>query len=116
MKRILTAAALIPLVLALVFLGPLWLITLATAAVAALATWEYTGLAEKCGAKPSRIALLIAILGLFAARFLGDYLEWLRQTEVVFGFLALGLLVVCTFHSPVERMLADVSSSIFCLF
>jgi phosphatidate cytidylyltransferase len=116
MKRILTAAVLIPLFLALAFLGPLWLITLATAAVAALAGWEYIGLAEKCGAKPSRIAALIAILGLFAARFFADNLEWLRQTEAVFGFLALGLLVVCTFHSPVERMLADTSSSIFCLF
>ncbi|MGA9667675.1 MAG: phosphatidate cytidylyltransferase [Terracidiphilus sp.] len=115
MKRILTAAVLIPLVLALVFLGPFWLITLVTAAVAALAAWEYLGLAEKCGAHPSRIATLIAILVLFAARFFGDGLEWLHQTEIIFGFLALGLLVFSTFYSPVERMLPDTSSAIFCL-
>jgi phosphatidate cytidylyltransferase len=116
MKRILTAAVLIPLVLAIVFLGPLWLIALATAAVAALAGWEYIGLTEKCGAQPSRIATLIAILGLFAARFFGDGLEWLHQTEVAFCILALALLVFCTFRSPVERMLPDTSSAIFCLF
>jgi phosphatidate cytidylyltransferase len=115
MKRILTAAVLIPLVLVLAFLGPLWLITLVAAGVAVLAGWEYLGLAEKRGAKPSRVAVVIAILGLFVARLFADSIEWLHQTEVVFGILALSLMVFCTFRSPVERMMADASSSIFCL-
>ena len=115
MKRILTAAVLIPLVLVLTFIGPIWLITLATAAVAVLAGWEYMGLAEKCGARPSRIAVSLSILGLFAATLFADNLEWLHQTNTVFGILALALLVVCTFHSPVDRVLPDASSSIFCL-
>lgn len=113
MTRILTAAVLIPLVLALVFLAPIWLLTLISAVVAALAGWEYMGLAEKCGARPSRIAVLVAILALFVARLFADSFEWLRQSEVVFGILALSLVVVCTFRSPVERMLADASSAIF---
>jgi phosphatidate cytidylyltransferase len=115
MTRILTAAVLIPLVLVLAFLGPLWLVTLVVAGVATLAGWEYLGLAEKCGAKPPRIAVVIAILGLIAATLFADNLELLHQTGAVFGILALGLVVYCTFYSPVERMLADSSASIFCL-
>ena len=45
MKRILTAVVLIPLVLVLVFAGPWWLVVLCTAALSALAAWEYLGLA-----------------------------------------------------------------------
>ena len=115
MKRILTAAVLIPLVLVLALLGPLWLLTLLSAAVAVLAGWEYMGLAERCGAKPSRIAVSLSILGLFAANLFADNLEWLHQTNAVFGILALALLVDCTFRSPVDRMLPDATSSIFCL-
>ena len=115
MKRILTALILIPLALALLFAGPLWLVTVVTGGVAALAGWEFLGLAEAAGAKPPRMAVLIAILGLFAARLLADSFEWLHQTDAVFGILALGLLLYCTFRSPVELMLADASSSICCL-
>ena len=46
MARILTAAVLIPLVILLLFLAPFWAVTLATAAVAMLACWEYLGLAD----------------------------------------------------------------------
>ncbi|MEI9969793.1 MAG: phosphatidate cytidylyltransferase [Terracidiphilus sp.] len=55
MKRLITAAVLIPVVLVLVFLGPRWqwLFTLAVAAVAALAGWEYMALSGRCGANPS---------------------------------------------------------------
>jgi phosphatidate cytidylyltransferase len=115
MKRILTALVLVPLVIALMFAGPLWLVTVVTALVAALAGWEFLELAERAGAKPPRIAVLTAISALFAARLLADVFEWLHQTEAVFGLLALGLLVYCTFASPVERVIADASSSIFCL-
>ena len=63
MKRILTAIVLIPLVLFLVFLGPRWqwLFSLAVAAVAVLAAWEFLGLAEKGGASPPRVAVLVAL-------------------------------------------------------
>jgi phosphatidate cytidylyltransferase len=112
MKRILTGGILIPLALVLVFLGPReqWLFTLAVAGVSALAGWEFLGLAEQSGAKPPRIAVLLAILALFAGTF-----EWPDQTTAILGILSLGLLVYCTFVSPVERMLPDASVSIFCL-
>jgi phosphatidate cytidylyltransferase len=110
MKRVLTALILIPIALALVFLGPRWqwLFTLAVAAVAAMAAWEFLGLAEKVGANPPRIAVLVAILALFA----GNY-EWPDQTVAVLGILSLCLLIYCTFSRPVEQVIADVSSSIF---
>jgi phosphatidate cytidylyltransferase len=112
MKRFLTALILIPLVLVLVFLGPgwQWLFTLAVAAVAALAGWEYLGLAERGGAKPPRVAVLVAILALFAGNF-----EYPDQTAPIFGGLSLGLLVYCTFRSSLEQVMADAAVSIFCL-
>lgn len=110
MKRILTALVLIPLVLLLVFLGPAWLVTLAVAAVAAMAAWEFLGLAEKTGAKPPRVAILVAILALFAGCFaLPD------QTASILGILSVGLLVYCTFSQPVERMIPDAATALFCL-
>jgi len=113
MKRILTAVILIPLVLALVFIGPRWhwVFMLATAGVAALAAWEFLGMAEIGGAKPSRIAVLLAIVLLFAGNF-----EWPDQSTTILGILSLALLVFCTFTSPVERMMPDTAVAIFCLF
>jgi len=111
MKRVLTALVLIPIVLVLVFLAPKEIFVLVTAAVAALAAWEFLSLAGHAGAKPPRIPVLFAIVALFA----GD-LEYSEQTAAIMGVLSLILLVYCTFSSPVERMLADAASSVFCLF
>ena len=112
MKRLITAAILIPVVLVLVFLGPRWqwLFTLAVAAVAALAGWEYMDLSRRCGANPPRVATMTALLALFAVNF-----EWPDLTPALFGILGLGLLVYCTFFKPVEETIADASASIFCL-
>lgn len=112
MKRVVTAAVLIPIVLVLVFLGPKWqwLFTLAVAAVAALAGWEYLGLTQKAGANPPRVAVLVALLTLFVVNF-----EWPDQIPLTFGALGLALLVYCTFAKPVQEMMADASASIFCL-
>jgi phosphatidate cytidylyltransferase len=112
MKRIVTAAILIPLVLFLVFLGPRWqwLFTTAVTAVAALAAWEFLGLAERGGASPPRTAVVIALGALFGVNF-----QWPDRTAAIFGILALGLLVYCTFLRPVEQVMADAATSIFCL-
>jgi phosphatidate cytidylyltransferase len=112
MKRIITAAILIPIVLFLVFLGPRWqwLFTAAVAGVAALAAWEFLGLAEHGGASPPRVAVLVALISLFAVDFL-----WPDRTSALFGIFSLGLLVYCTFLRPVEQVMADAATSIFCL-
>jgi phosphatidate cytidylyltransferase len=114
MKRVITAAILIPIALILVFLGPWWqwLFTLAVAGLAVLAGWEYMGLAARCGAKPPRIATTVALLTLFAVNLLWPGSD---LTPAVFGILGLGLLVYCTFLQPVEEVIASASSSIFCL-
>jgi phosphatidate cytidylyltransferase len=113
MKRFITALILIPLVLLLIFLGPRWLVALAVAAVAALAAWEFLGLAKSSGANPPRVAVLVAIAALFAANFAWNQRD---QIAAILGILSLALLVYCTFFRPVEQMLADASISIFCLF
>ena len=110
MKRVLTALVLIPVVLCLVFLAPRWLFTLAVALVAAMAGWEYMGLAEKGNTHPPRAALLVALPALFAVNF-----EWPERTAAFFGILCLTLLVYCTFLRPVAEVMADAASSIFCL-
>ena len=111
MKRVLTAIILAPLVLALVFFGPIWLLTAATALVAMLAAWEFLALTEHRGAKPPRVVVVVAIAALFA----GNY-QWPDETLTLFGLLAIVLLVYCTFSSPVDRALGDATVSVFALF
>lgn len=110
MKRVITAAVLIPVALVLVFLAPRWAFTAAVGLLAALAAWEYMGMAEHAGAKPPRVAVLIAVLTLFAFDF-----EWPDRTPAFFGVLCLALLVYCTFRRPVLEVMADSAASIFCV-
>lgn len=113
MKRVFTAAVLIPFVLGLVFLTPRfqWVFTLAVAAIAALAGWETMNLSRLCGAKPPRVAVLVALAILFAANF-----AWPDWTTLIFGILCLFLILYCTFTRPVEQVMPNVSSAIFCMF
>ncbi len=110
MKRILTALVLIPLVIALVFLGPDWLVTAAVAVVAMLAAWEYLGIAKGTGAEPQRIPVLAAIALLFAVSLL-----WPDKLMVTLGAETLALFVWSAFASPVERILRDAAAAVFCL-
>jgi phosphatidate cytidylyltransferase len=110
MKRILTALVLMPVVLAIVFLGPRWLVVLFTAVLASLAAWEFLALSDLGGAKPPRLAVVVAIVALFAGNF-----QYPDLTPTIFGILSLGLLVFCAFWSPVERVMPDAAFSVFCL-
>lgn len=111
MKRILTALVLIPLVLLAVFLAPHWLVTVLTAVLAALAAWEYVGLAVRGGSNPPRIAVVVAIVLLFAGNS-----EYPDQTAAIFGGLSLGLFIFCTFRSKMEMVMADAAIAVFCFF
>lgn len=108
MKRVLTAVVLIPLVLLLIFKGPFWLITLVTAAVAALAAWEYLALADALGAKTPRIVVLAAVASLFACIFFRP-----EYATPLLGCLTFVLFIVCAFRSPLPRVLPDAAFSVF---
>jgi phosphatidate cytidylyltransferase len=106
MKRVITAAVLIPLVLLLLLKGGFLLLVMATALVAELATWEYLAIANAHGSR--RTLVLIAIAVLFAATF--------RSSALILpaiGLCSLALLLVCSFRSPLERVLPDTAFSVF---
>jgi phosphatidate cytidylyltransferase len=107
MKRIITAAVLIPLVL-LLALGPFWLVTLVAAVVAEFTAWEYLGLANATGAKTPRVAVIAAIAVLFLCAF--------RNADLIgpaLVALSLILFLVCAFRSALERVLLDTAASVF---
>jgi phosphatidate cytidylyltransferase len=108
MKRVLTAVILVPLVLLLVFKGPFWLITLAAAAVAALAAWEFLVLADASGAKTPRIAVLCGVVALFACVFFRP-----EYATPLLGCLTFVLFILCAFRSPLPRVLPDSAYSVF---
>ncbi len=110
MKRVITAAILAFLVLLLLFKGTFFLVVLATGLVAELAAWEYLSLADSIGAKTPRLLVLLAIALIFAATYRTADLE-----IAAVGLCSLILFVVCTFRSPLERVLPDVACSAFCL-
>ncbi|HEU5403908.1 MAG TPA: phosphatidate cytidylyltransferase [Terriglobales bacterium] len=62
MKRVITAAVLIPLVLLALFLAPNWLFTLLVGAVALLATVEYLALVAGYGNEPFRFLTYLLII------------------------------------------------------
>ncbi len=110
MKRIITAAVLIPLVLLLVLKAPFWFLTVVAAVVASAAAWEFMALAGVSGVKMPRVLVLIAIVALFASAF--------RNADLIgpaLAALGLLLLLVCVFRSPLDRVLRDASASLFCL-
>jgi phosphatidate cytidylyltransferase len=108
MKRVITAAVLVPLVLLILLKGSYLWVVLATALIAMLAAWEYSSIADSHGSKIPRALLLIAIGLLFAATF--------HRPSLILpalGLSSLALLIVCGFRSPLERVLPDTAFSVF---
>jgi phosphatidate cytidylyltransferase len=108
MKRVLTAAILIPLVLVILLRGSFLLLIAVTALVAGLAAWEYLAIADAHGAKTPRLLTLACIAALFAAAY------WNPSALLpVIALSALVLLVVCSFRSPLKQVLPDTAFSAF---
>ncbi len=110
MKRIITAAILIPLVLVLIFKAPFWLMPILAGVVALPAAWEFLGLANASGARTPKILVLASIAVLLYFSFRQSY-----QVPPVLSGLSLLIFVYCAFRGPLESILKDVGSSIFCL-
>jgi phosphatidate cytidylyltransferase len=108
MKRVITAAVLVPLVLLLLLKGSFLAVVAATALVAGLAGWEYISIADSHGSRIPRTLLLLAIAVLFVAIFYN-----LSLVLPAIGLCSLLLLVACSFRSPLERVLPDTAFSVF---
>jgi phosphatidate cytidylyltransferase len=80
MKRVLTAAVLVPVVLLIVFKAPLWLFALAVGLIVLLAMHEYLGIMSAYGIEPARrtayVLSAIVVFGTFSAI---EENIWLRE-------------------------------------
>jgi phosphatidate cytidylyltransferase len=76
-QRVLTAAILIPLVVAAICWGPTWLIALLSAFVAIAAMWEFFSIAEHIGFHAYRLWTCLAAAGIIALQFYAS-----RQTHI----------------------------------
>lgn len=111
MRRVVTAAVLVPAVLALVFWNSLPVLTLAAALVAGLATWEFLGLAAASGAAGvPRIAVLCAVALLFVCVYYAP-----EYSGPLVGALMFALLGVCAFRLQPAAVLPAAAASTFAL-
>jgi phosphatidate cytidylyltransferase len=109
MKRILTAVLLILAVVSLIFLGQLWMLTLACGLVAELAAYEYLTLANAIGAR-------IPVWWLLTATPLLFLVTYYRPTEAqlpVLSALTLVLLTWVGFRGAPDRVLPDAAMGLF---
>lgn len=114
MKRVLTGAILVPLILLLIFEGNFFWVLVVSGVIAEFAAWEYFSIAEKAsegaGASALRAAAMIAIAIVFAATLENSDLEL-----PAISACSLGLFIFSAFHSPLGRVLFHAASSIFVL-
>src|SRR5882672_11822621 len=103
MKRVLTAAVFIPIVLAITWFAPNWIFAFAVGLVAALAVEEFLSLGARRGiGRPGR--WFLALAALVTASFFGGA-GWVI-TSLALSVLA--LLTVTIFGSPIETALGRV--------
>ena len=108
MKRILTAVILIPLILALILWGPLWLQMLSAGAIAELALYEYLALADASGTRSPRWLVFSFCAVLFGVAY------WLPIFLLpTMGIFAVAFLGVCSLRSPLNRVLGDAALGYF---
>ncbi len=116
MKRILTALVLIVAVFALLFLGRLWMITLAALLVAELAAWEFLALA-RVGAEAHDARLRIPLGWMIPATAL-VFVASLPNVPVdaqlsILSFVTLVLFAWNGFRSPANQVLPDTAQGLF---
>ncbi len=110
MKRIVTAALLIFIVVLLIFRGQPWMLTLASALIAELAAYEYLRLANTSGA---RIPAWWMLFGT-AVVFLFTLPNFHNEAELpALSALALFLLAWTGFREPLDRVLPDAARGLF---
>jgi len=130
--RILTAAVLIPLVLALVWWGPPELLAASAALVAILALLEFLNLAERVGLRAFRYWTLACAAGIFYAQYSAGFVEthsfsgWsiMRETTrvvpldgvimvFVFGMAVVGISTRRPMYEVLPAMAASAAGLLF---
>jgi|SRR5947209_6454175 len=129
MKRVLTAALLIPVVLLIVFKAPLWLFALVVAALIILALREYLDIVEAAGIKPFRwlvcgvgvlpiLLLLCSILVSHLPPHSRQYWHYLPGSSLLLTWWIMALLSAMIFGIPLifrkdmNQGLASVAASV----
>lgn len=124
MKRVLTAAVLVPVVLLLVFRAPLWLFAIAVAAIVLLAMHEYLGIINAYGVEPLRrsayVLALIVVTGTFCGiqdniwlRVPFLQLPWLFRTWDILLAMPLVFGVAIVFRREMRGALPAAAGSAF---
>lgn len=119
--RVLTAATLIPLVVAAIWWGPTWLIAIVSAFVAVAALLEFFSIAARLGFQPYRLWTCFAAAGIIAWQFyasrmasinrLGDLLD--RSPRVTPELILFGFVIgVAAIALGSRRSLAEVLPSV----
>src|SRR5208283_1777309 len=110
MKRIVTAALLVLVVVLLIFRGQPWMLTLAAALIAELAAYEYLRLANTSGAHIPAWWMLFGT----AVVFLFTLPNFHNEAELpALSALALFLLAWTGFREPLDRVLPDAARGLF---
>jgi phosphatidate cytidylyltransferase len=110
MKRVLTGAILIAVVVALIAIDIPWLITAVSALLALLAALEFRDLAQKAEAGVPLWWTVVSITSLFLA----SATSWLDPLLVV-TILALALFTWSAFRSPLRRVLPQTGAGLLLL-
>jgi phosphatidate cytidylyltransferase len=127
-KRVLTAAILIPLVVLALFKAPLWLFTLLVLGVAVLAAREYLDISEAQGFRPFRWLSYVSLGCLFAfvtwgslevARQLPWWISGVSMAEGISGLLLVAapfvLMIASMRRDPLSQSLPDAAISFLLL-
>jgi phosphatidate cytidylyltransferase len=109
MKRILTAVLLIAVVVALIFFGQQWMLTLFACIVAELAAYEYLALANSSGAQIPRWWMIAATALVF---YVTSYRPLDAQLPTL-SLLALVLLAWAGFRDSLDHVLPDAAMGLF---
>jgi len=122
MKRVLTAAVLIPLVLLAVFKAPLWLFALLVTAVAVLAVHEYLNIVAAYGCEPVKWALYVMTVIVVAGVFISGDPEllahfrwgmWIFRCWTLFILLPLIFGIPIVFRQDMRMALPGAAASAF---
>ena len=116
MKRILTAVVLIAIVIGVIFFGPLWMMAIFAAVVAALAGYEYRALAHQGSAAPG-IEVHIPLWWVLGSTALIFFFT-LRLPDFELPVLTLVTFILLAwsgFRAPLNRVLLDTALGLFAL-